>query len=64
MLSILRSVLAIIVCGTAGGVAGWLAARAIGLEGVAAALLAAVIGMVVAVALWVVGVVLIDRVRR
>ena len=50
--SILVSILAILVCGVAGGVAAWAAVRALALDGVPGALVAAVIGMVVATALW------------
>jgi hypothetical protein len=53
--AVLGSILGILVCGVAGGVVAWSAVSAWGLDGVPGALLAAVIGMVVATALWTVG---------
>jgi hypothetical protein len=53
--AVLGSILGILVCGVAGGVVAWSAVGAWGLDGVPGALLAAVIGMVVATALWTVG---------
>jgi hypothetical protein len=50
--SILGSVAAILTCGVAGGYAAWMLVAALGVGGVAGALAAAVIGMVVATALW------------
>ena len=50
--SIFSSILAIFLCGVAGGVAAWAAVYAMGLDGVPGALAAAVIGMVVATALF------------
>ena len=50
--STVGSILGIAVCGVAGGVAAWSAVSAMGFDGVPAALAAAVIGMVVATALW------------
>ena len=50
--SVLGSVLGILVCGVAGGLAAWTLVAALGVEGIAGALLAAVTGMVVATALW------------
>ena len=50
--SMLGSVLGILVCGVVGGVSAWSAVNALGFDGVFGALLAAVIGMVVATALW------------
>ena len=47
MRSIVLSVVAILACGGAGGVLGFMLARALGLSGTPAALLAAVVGMVV-----------------
>jgi len=46
------SVVGILVSGAAGGFAGWAVAQALDLAGVAAALVAAVTGMVVATAVW------------
>jgi len=51
--SILFSILGILVSGLCGGVAGWALVQLFGLGGVAAALLAAVVGMVVATGVWV-----------
>jgi len=50
--SMLGSILGILICGVAGGFAGWSAVTAWGIDGVPGALLAAVIGMAVATALW------------
>ena len=50
--STLSSILAILLCGVAGGVVAWAAVNAMGFDGVPGALVAAVIGMVVATALW------------
>ena len=50
--SILGSVIGILVCGVAGGFASWMLVAALGVDGVPGALAAAVIGMVVATALW------------
>jgi len=50
--AILGSILGIFICGVAGGFAAWSAVTAWGLDGVAGAILAAVIGMAVATALW------------
>ena len=51
--SIFWSILGIVVSGLAGGFAGWLVITSLGSSGVAAALLASVIGMVVATGVWV-----------
>ena len=51
--SIFFSVIGILLSGLCGGLAGWSAAQLFGLAGVGAALLAAVVGMVVATAVWV-----------
>lgn len=51
--SILFSLLGILVSGLCGGVAGWALVQLFGLAGVPAALLAAVVGMVVATGVWV-----------
>ena len=50
--SIFWSILGILLSGIAGGYAGWALVAGLGLSGVAAALLAAVVGMVVATAVW------------
>ena len=48
----LGSILGIFICGVGGGLAAWATVTALGLVGVLGAVLAAVIGMVVATALW------------
>jgi hypothetical protein len=53
--SIVGSILGIFVCGSAGAVAAWALVAALGQDGVVGAILAAVIGMIVATALWAVG---------
>jgi hypothetical protein len=63
-MSILLSVVAIVVCGFFGAIAGWSAMTALGLSGIVAAILAAVLGMVVAALGWVAGVALRNRVSR
>jgi hypothetical protein len=50
--SILASIIAILICGVAGGFAAWMLVAKLGIEGVPGALVAAVIGMIVATALW------------
>ncbi len=50
--AVLGSILGIFVCGLAGGMAAWSAVSALGLDGVVGAIVAAVIGMVAATALW------------
>jgi hypothetical protein len=50
--SVLGSILGILVCGVSGGVAAWTLVGAFGVQGIPGALIAAVIGMVVATALW------------
>ena len=51
--SILWSLAGILVCGIAGGVCGWWLIGTLGLSGVFAALVGAIVGMVVATATWV-----------
>ena len=51
--SIAWSVAGILVCGIAGAYCGWWLAGALGLTGVFAALVGAVVGMIVATAAWV-----------
>ncbi|MCC7327082.1 MAG: hypothetical protein IT521_09795 [Burkholderiales bacterium] len=51
--SILFSVIGIVISGTAGGVAGWSVVTTLGWSGVAGAVVAAGIGMVVATFVWV-----------
>ena len=50
--SVVGSILGIAVCGVAGGFAAWTLVTASGADGVFGAIAAAVIGMVVATALW------------
>ncbi len=50
--SILGSIVGILICGVAGGFAAWMLVTWFGIDGVTGALAAAVIGMVVATALW------------
>ena len=50
--SILGSAVGILACGVMGGIAAYVLVAAVGLDGVPGALLAAVIGMVVATAFW------------
>jgi hypothetical protein len=50
--SMLGSILGILICGVAGGFAAWSAVTAWGIDGVLGAIVAAVIGMVVATAFW------------
>ncbi len=55
MLPILAYVLAIVVCGGIGALAGWAISGAIGLTGTPMALVAAFVGMVVATGVWILG---------
>jgi len=50
--AVLGSIFGIFICGLAGGLAAWSAVTAWRVDGVAGAILAAIIGMVVATALW------------
>jgi len=50
--SMLGSIPGIFICGVGGGYAAWALVTALGIEGVLGAILAVVIGMVVATALW------------
>jgi len=50
--SVIGSILGILVCGVGGGISAWALVTALGADGVLGAILAAVIGMVVATALW------------
>jgi|KBSSwiStaDraftv2_1062776.scaffolds.fasta_scaffold1482519_1 hypothetical protein len=52
MLEILKSIIAIIICGGIGGLVAWWLVMAMGLGGTLGAVLAAVIAMVVAVAVF------------
>ena len=50
--SIVGSIVGILLCGIAGGFAAWMLVSMLGLDGVPGALVAAVMGMIVATALW------------
>ena len=50
--SIFVSMLAILICGVAGGYSAWLLVSNLGIDGVIGAFIAAVVGMIVATALW------------
>ena len=63
MASIALSVLAILACGALGALAGFGVAASIGWAGTGAAILAAVIGMVVATLAWAAGVALLRKLR-
>jgi hypothetical protein len=62
--SILGSVLGIVVCGSVGGFAAWALVTVAGLRGTFGAIIAAVVGMLVATALWAAGAWLVNRLRR
>jgi high-affinity K+ transport system ATPase subunit B len=64
MRSIWLSLLALIVCGGIGGVAGWSLAMFFGLSGLVAAMVALIPAMVIAAALWAAGVALLDKLRH
>jgi hypothetical protein len=64
MLSILPSALAILICGLAGAVGAWRIADAFGWTGALGALATAIIGMVFATSLWIVGAALRKALRR
>jgi len=50
--SIVGSIVAILVCGVAGGYAAWTIVSGLGIDGVTGALVAALMGMIAATALW------------
>ena len=52
---VLASLAGILVCGGIGGYVAWSVVSALEIDGVAGAILAAAIGMVVATALWIAG---------
>jgi len=62
--SILGSLLGIVICGGIGGLAAWGIVTLAGLNGTLGAIVAAIVGMFVATALWAGGVWLLDRLRR
>jgi hypothetical protein len=53
--SLVGSILSIVVCGGVGGVIAWALVGALGIGGQLGAIVAAIVGMVVAVALWAAG---------
>lgn len=55
MASLIGNVLGILVCGALGGVVAWAVVGMVGLTGASGAIVAAVIGMGVAVAAWAAG---------
>lgn len=57
------SIVGILLCGVAGGFAAWRLVATLGIDGVTGALVAAVIGMVVATALWAGGSALLRALR-
>ena len=59
--SIFFSIVGILVAGICGGVAGWMVVGMLGLAGVASALVAAAVGMLVATSVWVALTVLLDK---
>jgi hypothetical protein len=61
--SMVGSILGILVCGVAGGYAAWMLVAALGADGVVGAIMAALIGMVIATALWVAGTSLLRALR-
>ena len=50
--SIFVSFIGILICGVAGGFSAWMLVSNLGIDGVIGAFIAAVIGMIVAAALW------------
>jgi len=61
--SIIGSIVGILLCGVAGGFAAWMFVAMLGIDGVTGAFVAAVIGMVVATALWTGGTALLRALR-
>jgi hypothetical protein len=61
--SILGSALGILVCGGIGGVAAWAVVAALGWDGTLGAVVAAIIGMVIATAMWAAGTSLLRALR-
>ena len=60
--SIFFSIVGILIAGGCGGVAGWMVVGMLDLAGVAGALVAAAVGMLVATSVWVALTVLLDKV--
>ena len=63
LVSILLNIVAILICGVAGGIAGFALARALGLDGIAGALLATLVAMVVASLAWAIGAMVLRSLR-
>ena len=61
MASLLGSILAILVCGGIGGVVGWYVVTSLGWTGTGGAIVAAIVAMVIAVALFAAGSTLLRR---
>ncbi len=59
--SIFLSIVGILIAGGCGGLAGWALVTLLGLSGVAGALVAAAIGMLVATGVWVALTVLLEK---
>lgn len=58
------SILGIIVCGGIGGIAAWAIVSLLGWDGTPGAIAAAIIGMVVATAVWTAGSLMIRSLRK
>ena len=56
MLSYLPSVIAILICGVGGAYVAWTLVDALGWTGVGGAIVTAILGMIAATLLWIVGV--------
>jgi hypothetical protein len=52
---IIGSLLGVLICGVAGGLAAWMLVSLLGMTGVFGAIIAAIVGMMVATVLWVAG---------
>ena len=63
LLLILLNVLAILLCGLAGGLAGFALMRGVGIDGIPGALLAALVAMVVASLTWAFGAIIVKTLR-
>ena len=61
--SMIGSIVGILLCGITGGFAAWMLVATLGIDGVTGAFVAAVIGMVVATALWAGGTALLRALR-
>jgi hypothetical protein len=61
--SIYGSIIGILICGIAGGFSAWLLVSQLGIDGVTGAFVAAVMGMIVATALWAGGSALLRALR-